>query len=409
MFPRGKRNGAADVILDVLRRVRLVVAETFRSFVRNNDLAASSSLAFAASLALIPALFLVTYILGLTVGSSQAALVRMQDLLKQFLPAYSQDILKEVRHIAAFKGAIGVVNGVVLLVSITPLASSLRDELGTIFRRRPHRPFLIEKFYDFLLTVIFVTGIAAIGALGVIITILRKDMALPFRTGCFEDIAPVLFFVATVYLLYLAFSEGLPKRYLLAGAMVSALLWFALRPLFHLFLTYNAGFGFAFGSFKSIFVVILWLYYSLIVFLFGAEFAANLDRSELAVVRRLTMNDRSVPTTLAARSIIRHSAGSEVFAEGDAGDCIYFVLTGSLSLWKGEQELSQVVRGQYFGVVSFLLATPRIARAVAREDCELVAITQRNLIHLLQDSPEIVMLMLREIALRLRQKNGMME
>jgi membrane protein len=64
-------------------------------------------------------------------------------------------------------------------------------------------------------------------------------------------------------------------RQLIIGSLVTSLLWFAMRPAFHLFLTYNPGYGFAFGSFKSLFVVIIWIYYFLVVFLFGAEIAAT--------------------------------------------------------------------------------------------------------------------------------------
>ena len=49
-----------------------------------------------------------------------------------------------------------------------------------------------------------------------------------------------------------------------------------MTPAFHLFITYNPGYGFAFGSFKSLFVVIIWIDYSLVVFLFGAEITASL-------------------------------------------------------------------------------------------------------------------------------------
>ncbi len=394
---------AVGVFDEVLKRARLVVEETFRSFIRNNDAAAASSLAFFAGLSLIPALFLVTYLLGLTVGSSQAALTKVQQLLQEFLPAYSREILNEVRRITTYKGTIGIVNGAALLLSITPLASSLREELGTIFRRRPHRPFLLEKLYDLLLTVVFLTGLAAIGAIGVVITILRNDHRLPVLTGYAEGIVPVLFFVAAVFLLYLAFSEGMPKRYLLAGAALAALLWFQLRPLFHLFLTYNTGFGFAFGSFKSLFVVMLWLYYSLLVFLLGAELAGVLDRRELVVLRRLTEKRGAVPRKLAARSTVRCAAGEDLFSEGENGDHMFYLLSGKIALRQAGREIATVVTGQYVGVVSFLLGTPRTAAAVALEDCELVAISRTNLIHLMQDSPDFILSMLREVALRLRE------
>jgi len=60
--------------------------------------------------------------------------------------------------------------------------------------------------------------------------------------------------------------------------LVTSLLWFALRPAFYFFLTYNPGYGFAFGSFKSLFVVLMWIYLSLALFLFGAEIVASIGR-----------------------------------------------------------------------------------------------------------------------------------
>ena len=58
--------------------------------------------------------------------------------------------------------------------------------------------------------------------------------------------------------------------------LATTLFWFAMRPAFHLFLLYNPGYGFAFGSFKSLFVVIIWIHFSFIVLLAGAEITENL-------------------------------------------------------------------------------------------------------------------------------------
>jgi CRP-like cAMP-binding protein len=68
-----------------------------------------------------------------------------------------------------------------------------------------------------------------------------------------------------------------------------------------------------------------------------------------------------------------------------------------------------VTAGQYFGVVSFLLETPRIAAAVALDDVELVMITRQNLTHLMNESPEFIQTMLKETAMRLRETNKLFE
>ena len=80
--------------------------------------------------------------------------------------------------------------------------------------------------------------------------------------------------------LFFTFSSKVRIRQLIMGSLVTSLLWFAMRPAFHIFLMYNPGYGFAFGSFKSLFIVIIWIYCSLVVFLFGAEIAAVSARTK---------------------------------------------------------------------------------------------------------------------------------
>ena len=101
-------------IFDLLKKTWTILSGSVSSFKRNNGLTAASSLAFSAMLALIPTLFLFTSLLSMAIGSSTQALARTQEMITRLLPAYSQDIMREVRFIASHKGTIGLVNVVVL-------------------------------------------------------------------------------------------------------------------------------------------------------------------------------------------------------------------------------------------------------------------------------------------------------
>lgn len=397
------------MIADLLLQIRLVLSETLSSFRRNNDLAAASSLAFFSAIALIPALFLVTFFLSMAVGSSQEAIRKVQEIAQQFIPSHSQDIVREVRILGAQRGAVGIVNFAVLILTITPLVTALRETFGILFRRKPERPFVLEKLIDVALTVVFLVGIAAIGAAGVALSFAGR--ALPFRVhlGFAAGVAPFLFMVVTVFLLYAAFSRGVPVRRLFAGAVLSAGLWVAMRPLFHLFLTYNMGYGVAFGSFKSIFIVIIWLYYSLIVLLLGAEFAATLNRGGVLVVKRLVTAGKGVPAAAAEPYLLRRSAGETIFTEGEPGDRMFSVRSGSVTIRKKGGEIDAVGPGRYFGIVSFLLGSPRIATAVAAEDSVLVAITKQNIGDLMREFPEMALALLTELASRQRDTDKLQE
>ncbi len=396
-------------LTDLLKKSAVVLGAAFASFRRNNGLALASSLAFSAMLAIIPALFLLTALLGMIVGSSQEAFEKVHGLVMQVLPAYSGDVMREVRTIAEHKRTFGAVNFAVFLLVVTPLVADLRTVLRTIFRSAPDRPFLLEKLFDIAITVIFLLGVTAVAGMGIVFSIAQKWLPVLTIPAYFGDLMQYLVSSLGVFLLYYVFSGTHRVLHLAAGALASAGLWFIMRPLFHQFLVYNPGYGFAFGSFKSIFVVIIWIYYSLVVFLAGAELAAALEQRETAFLKRLMAGKGEVPAAVAERFLARYAPGDRIFAEGDAGDRMFAVLKGTVSIRKGSRTILTVGAQRYFGAVSFLLETPRIASAVAEDEVVLAVITRRNIAELTQESPEFILTLLREMADRLQETNRLFE
>jgi membrane protein len=390
---------------DFFKKIWGILAEAMSSFRRNNDLTAASSLAFSATLALIPALFLLTFLLGAAIGSSAGALKETEGLLTQLIPAYSHVVLQEVSFIASHKGTIGVVNLLVLFWSITPLVADMRVSLGATFRKKPTRPFLLEKLFDAAISMVFLVGLAVVAVSGVVLTLMGRIRPLRHVPGYIEEPAFFLVVTGVVLALYFTFSKRVRFLHLLTGALVTSVLWFALRPAFHLFLTYNPGYGFAFGSFKSLFVVIIWIYISLALFLFGAEITASLGRGETVYIKHLMEGRKNIPAGIVGRFVVRYEKGSVIFRDGDPGNGMYSVLSGRIAIRKGEKEIGVVPQGRSFGGLSFLLSSPRVATAVALEDVELVMLNSENINNLMNEFPEFVLDMLRETALRLREAN----
>lgn len=394
---------------DLLKKMWTVLAEAFSSFRRNNDLAGASSLAFSAMLALIPALFLLTSLIGMAIGSSQEAFRKVQEMITQVIPTYSEDILREVRYIAGHKRTFGALNGLIFVLTVVPLVSDLRLALANIFKRMPSRPFLLEKLIDLALTVLFLFGLTAIAVAGVALTVARNWVSIPALPGYVSGLVPYFFNGATIFLLYFAFSRRVPMLHLLAGALAAAGLWFIMLPLFHLFLAYNPGYGFAFGSFKSLFVVIIWIYYSLAVFLFGAEIAASLGRRETVFIKNLMEGKRGVPSSVRNRYVLRYEKDSVIFNEGDQGTEMYSLRRGSVGIRKDGEQIAVIKEGKCFGEMSFLLAAPRVATAVALEDVEVVVVSNENIKSLMNEYPAFIVEMLREMALRLRETNKLID
>jgi membrane protein len=264
--------------IDLLKKLRIVLSEAFSSFRRNKGLTAASSLAFLSTLALVPTLLLFTFLLGALIGSSARALEETQELLKQLVPAYSQVILNELSMIMRHKRAISVINLFVLLWAVTRLVAGMRISLSTIFQKTTGRPFLLEKLFDVAISILFLAGFSVVAIAGVALPLVKRIQPLRLLPSALEEIAPFIVFTGVVFALYFTFSTRVRFRYLVIGSLVTSLLWFALRPAFYFFLTYNPGYGFAFGSFKSLFVVLMWIYLSQALFLFGAEIVASFGR-----------------------------------------------------------------------------------------------------------------------------------
>jgi len=98
------------------------------------------------------------------------------------------------------------------------------------------------------------------------------------------------------------------------------------------------------------------------------------------------------------------SAGSTVFEEGEPGDRLYVVKSGSVSLSTEGRRLETVGPGGLFGEMAVIDREPRSATAVADEDSELVAIDKRRFWFLVQETPYFAEIVMRVMAERLRRE-----
>jgi YihY family inner membrane protein len=386
-------------------RAWVTLQEAGAAFVANSDLRHASSLAFYTTLALIPALFLLTFLLSLGIGSSQAAMQKTTELIHQVIPRFGDVILAEVRRLASHPGAAGSLNLLVFAWSLTPLVASLREIVGELFRVRSRRPLLATKALDLAIGMAFITGLAGVAGAGVVLKFLgRFYRQLPVPVSL-DLAAPLVLTVLLVWAVYFAFIPRMRKRHLLAGALVCTLLWFLMRPAFTLFLTHDQGYGFAFGSLKSVFIVVIWIYYSMAALLFGAEVIAALHRGEALVIKRLLEGRRGLPLADSRHLLLEVPEGWVFFEQDDPGQEMYFLLSGTVGIRRDGRELARIGKGSFFGEMTFLLDQERSAGAVALEPCRCVVVHGQNFEALLVEFPGIVRRMLVEMASRLREQS----
>ncbi len=110
-------------------------------------------------------------------------------------------------------------------------------------------------------------------------------------------------------------------------------------------------------------------------------------------------------------------AGTAVFREGDAGNELYFLLSGRLSIYltRGGRQGTRVVTflpGNTFGDVAFIDGRPRTASAVCDVDCHVLMLSRPGLDRLAQEAPDVVARIYASLALdiagRLRNTDQML-
>lgn len=92
-----------------------------------------------------------------------------------------------------------------------------------------------------------------------------------------------------------------------------------------------------------------------------------------------------------------------VFQEGEKGNMMFYVLSGSVNILKKGQILRVMRKGDYFGEMAMLIDTDRTATAIAVEDdTKLVCISRDNFDVILTENPKVVFAILKEMTMRLK-------
>jgi CRP/FNR family cyclic AMP-dependent transcriptional regulator len=110
----------------------------------------------------------------------------------------------------------------------------------------------------------------------------------------------------------------------------------------------------------------------------------------------------------------RVERGATIFVKGDPGQGLMAVVRGSVRISlpaAGGREvvLNRIRAGEVFGEMALLDGQSRSADATAIEDCELLVIDRRNLLHLVHQKPEVAVKLLEVLCARLRRANEQVE
>jgi membrane protein len=389
----------------------VVVRFSVLSFLRNRDLHTAATLAFYGVFALIPLCLAVMFLLSQFFVSSQRVSRAIEHLIIQIVPQYYEIILREVFILAETK-TFGFIGFILLLWSLVPLVSTIRTGFINVFKTERTAGFVREKLIDFGSVLLFLLlFIGLVGGQILYATALGDYLAQSSGlTDALNDAVSPLAAALFLAFFFLVFSPvRLEWWNLLVSALFTAGLLSVVRPLFMAFLQYNPDYGLTFGSLKAIFVLVVWVYYTFAVILFGTELLANIRRREALLLSRFFEDNKSGAApfpTVPSRFIRSHEPGEVIFEEESTGREMFYILSGTVRILKKGLLLREMTAGDYFGEMAMLIQAPRTAAAVASApDTRLVVISQSNLETILRENPKIVVSFLKEMSARLRSLN----
>jgi CRP-like cAMP-binding protein len=105
--------------------------------------------------------------------------------------------------------------------------------------------------------------------------------------------------------------------------------------------------------------------------------------------------------------------GDIVFHEGDPGECVHVLLTGTVSVYvqRGAHTITYAVlpAGTCFGEMALIEDVPRSANVRAEDACRCLTLDKQTFLALLQGQPHMALAIIRQLCQRLRHTNAQVQ
>ena len=291
-----------------------VLKETGSEWVADKAPRLGAALAYYSVFSIAPLLLMVIGIAGLLFGQDQARQAIL-DQVEQTVGEPTASAIKAMivtMHQSGHGTAATIVGMVVLIFGASGVFAELQDSLNTIWKVTPKPGLgLWTVIRDRLLSIVVVLGTGFLLLVSLVIS-----AALTAAENCLTPLAARLpggpslwalvnrlFSLGFIALLFALLYKLLPDarirwRDVWGGAVGAALLFTLGKWLIGLYLGHSQLTS-AYGAAASVVVILIWVYYSAQILLFGAEFTRAYARH---MGSHVTPTEHAEPVTVAARA-----------------------------------------------------------------------------------------------------------
>jgi CRP/FNR family cyclic AMP-dependent transcriptional regulator len=114
------------------------------------------------------------------------------------------------------------------------------------------------------------------------------------------------------------------------------------------------------------------------------------------------LTDRALGTIASKAEVLAYTPGQYIVRQNQVGTGFYLIVSGRARVLRGSDELAVLGPGDFFGELSVLDQSPRMAHILAAEPTVCLALASWDFTKLVERNPKIAVGMLRVMARRLR-------
>jgi membrane protein len=252
-----------------------------QGFARDQCMLMAAALSFFAFMALLPSIMIAISIFGYVVRGSEAAAMRITELVQRILPVGVSSVNRVVSDIVAERGLTGAMGIVFLVWTGSGVFSQLRHALDVIFNAEARKSFWYRKAMAMLVVLGLTLLLTALGLLLPVWRLIEHYNArvLGWRIAEVPLLTAALSWAGSILVSWLFFAlvyKLLPRRKvtwaeaLIAGA-ACGVPWEMARRGFGWYVATLSRRSALYGSLASLVLLLTWILVSFFLFLYGVE------------------------------------------------------------------------------------------------------------------------------------------
>jgi membrane protein len=265
---------------------RKIFVRAVLRFDRDSGMFLASGLAFDVILCVLPFLLILAALAGYFLESSQRAQDDILAFVAHALPAATEEVRASLMELLAHRGLVGVIGLLSLIWTASRLFGSIRVIMKITFGVEKNFNYLTGKLFDVgmvaLTCLLLFLSLVVISWLGLIEA--WRDHWLQWlgfgwstmRGRIGFGFAYVFSCIMLLGLYRLGLPASVPTRILAVQAFIVGAFWEVAKRLFQLYLMKLGDFDVLYGSFGVLVMLVLWVHYSAVTFVAGAELGGTL-------------------------------------------------------------------------------------------------------------------------------------